>query len=37
MVQWPEKTAEDSEARKAGYSTICEIGKEKKKNILMLI
>lgn len=29
MVQWPEKTAEDSEARKAGYSTICEIGKER--------
>ena len=29
MVQWPEKTAEDSEAIKAGYSTICEIGKER--------
>lgn len=29
MVQWPEKTAEDSEARKAGYNTICEIGKER--------
>lgn len=29
MVQWPEKTPEDSEARKAGYSTICEIGKER--------
>ena len=29
MVQLPEKTPEDSEARKAGYSTICEIGKER--------
>ena len=29
MVQWPEKTPEDSEARKAGYNTICEIGKER--------
>lgn len=29
MVQWPEKTPENSEARKAGYSTICEIGKER--------
>ena len=29
MVQLPEKTPEDSEARKAGYNTICEIGKER--------
>lgn len=29
MVQWPEKTPENSEARKAGYNTICEIGKER--------
>lgn len=29
MVQLPEKTPENSEARKAGYSTICEIGKER--------
>ncbi len=29
MVQLPEKTPEDSEAKKAGYSTICEIGKER--------
>lgn len=28
-VQLPEKTAEDSEAREAGYKTICEIGKER--------
>lgn len=28
-VQLPEKTAEDSEAYKAGYKTICEIGKER--------
>lgn len=28
-VQLPEKTAEDSEARKAGYKTICEIAKER--------
>lgn len=28
-VQLPEETPEDSEARKAGYSTICEIGKER--------
>ena len=28
-VQLPEGTPEDSEARKAGYSTICEIGKER--------
>lgn len=28
-VQLPEQTPEDSEARKAGYSTICEIGKER--------
>lgn len=29
MVQLPEKTEEDSEARKAGYENICEIGKER--------
>ena len=29
MVQLPELTPEDSEARKAGYETICEIGKER--------
>ena len=29
MVQLPTETPEDSEARKAGYSTICEIGKER--------
>ena len=29
MVQLPEKTPENSEARKIGYSTICEIGKER--------
>lgn len=29
MVQWPEKTPEDSEAYKAGYKNICEIGKER--------
>jgi adenine-specific DNA-methyltransferase len=29
MVQLPEKTAEDSEAYKAGYKNICEIGKER--------
>lgn len=29
MVQLPEKTDEKSEAYKAGYSTICEIGKER--------
>ena len=28
-VQLPEQTPEGSEARKAGYSTICEIGKER--------
>ena len=28
-VQIPEKTPEGSEARKAGYNTICEIGKER--------
>lgn len=28
-VQLPEATLEGSEARKAGYSTICEIGKER--------
>ena len=28
-VQLPEKTPEGSEARKAGYDTICEIGKER--------
>lgn len=29
MVQIPESTPETSEAHKAGYSTICEIGKER--------
>ncbi len=29
MVQLPEKTVEDSEAYKAGYKNICEIGKER--------
>ena len=29
MVQWPEETPEDSEANKAGYKNICEIGKER--------
>lgn len=29
MVQLPEATPEGSEARKAGYNTICEIGKER--------
>jgi len=29
MVQLPEETPEDSEAQKAGYKTICEIGKER--------
>ena len=29
MVQLPEKTPEDSEARRAGYETICKIGKER--------
>lgn len=29
MVQLPELTAEDSEAYKAGYDNICEIGKER--------
>lgn len=29
MVQLPEKAAEDSEAYKAGYKNICEIGKER--------
>lgn len=29
MVQLPEKTKEDSEAYKAGYKNICEIGKER--------
>ena len=29
MVQLPELTNEDSEARKAGYKNICEIGKER--------
>ena len=29
MVQLPEPTDEKSEARKAGYKTICEIGKER--------
>ena len=29
MVQLPEKTEDNSEAAKAGYKTICEIGKER--------
>ena len=29
MVQLPEETPENSEARKAGYNNICEIGKER--------
>ena len=29
MVQLPEKTDEKSEAYKAGYENICEIGKER--------
>lgn len=29
MVQWPEETPVDSEANKAGYKNICEIGKER--------
>ena len=29
MVQWPEETPTDSEAAKAGYRNICEIGKER--------
>ncbi len=29
MIQWPEKTPEDSEAFKSGYKNICEIGKER--------
>ena len=29
IVQLPEQTPENSEARKAGYKTICEIGKER--------
>ena len=29
MVQLPAETPEDSEAKKAGYNTICEIGKER--------
>lgn len=29
MVQIPEKTPENSEARKAGFNTICDIGKER--------
>lgn len=29
MVQLPEATAEKSEAKKAGYNTICEIGEER--------
>ena len=29
MVQLPEKTAEKSEAYKAGYKNICEVGKER--------
>ena len=29
MVQWPEQTPPDSEAAKAGYKNICEIGKDR--------
>lgn len=29
LVQWPEETPSDSEAYKAGYKNICEIGKER--------
>ena len=29
LVQWPEETAPESEAYKAGYKNICEIGKER--------
>ena len=29
LIQIPEKTEEDSPARKAGYNTICEIGEER--------
>ncbi len=29
MIQWPEKTDEKTEAYKAGYKNICEIGKER--------
>ena len=29
MIQWPEITDENSEARKAGYETICQIGEER--------
>ncbi|QHW32293.1 site-specific DNA-methyltransferase [Paenibacillus rhizovicinus] len=29
MIQLPEETAEGSEARRAGYANICEIGKER--------
>ncbi len=29
MIQWPEESSSDSEAYKAGYSNICEIGKER--------
>lgn len=29
LVQWPEKTDEKSDAYKAGYKNICEIGKER--------
>lgn len=29
LVQWPEETPADSEAAKAGYKNICEIGKER--------
>ena len=29
MIQWPEETDEKNPARKAGYTNICEIGKER--------
>jgi len=37
MVQLPEKCAEDSEAYKAGYKTIAEIGKERIRRVIKKI
>jgi len=37
MVQMPEKCAEDSEAYKAGYKTIAEIGKERIRRVIKKI
>lgn len=34
MVQLPEKTPEDSEAKKAGYETIADIGKERIRRVI---